>query len=150
MQVNNYFINFELFMKNLKIYYDLAMKSNRNTLNKFSNKELIFRNSFLFSNSLGNYKILNSISDLMKEEINFENKNDLLMYHYKKILVSYYENCPDLSNLYVILSYEFFANCKSKFSRNIVGKELKFNMFVMIDKLKRSILDKVIKDFLRL
>jgi hypothetical protein len=108
--------NYELFLNNLKIYYDLISKPLNN-----ENTDIILSNSFIFSNDMKNFKILNSISEIIRQDLPCDS---LLFNYFKKIFISYQDKCPDFSNLFLILTYEILVDLKCQNKRHYVGREL--------------------------
>lgn len=79
-------------VKIIKTIGDLAERC----LNKRDTQDFLFKHSFLFSNQFGFIKILNSVSDAVSEMEVESWEFDYI----KKVFLSYYKLCPDLSNLY--------------------------------------------------
>lgn len=135
--------NYDLFIKNLKVYYNLALRALSGK--KQDKRDFLLKNSFLYSNSLGNYKILNSVAEIMKEQITFDkNDYDLMMVFFKKSFVEFYERCPDFSNIFIVLVFEFLEMIHQMGLKNQVGKELKLNLFTVLNRIKESLILKVI------
>ena len=127
--------NYELFLNNLKNYYDLINKP----LNK-ENDDILLPNSFIFSSDMKNFKILNSISEILKQDIPCDS---LLLGYFKKVFLSYYDKCPDLSNLFITLTYEILANLKCRNKRNFVGRELFLNINFILNLLREHVYEEV-------
>lgn len=121
----------ELFLNNLKYYYELIKKTN--------NQDIILPNSFIFSTDMKNFKILNSISEIFKEDLQLS----LLLNYYKKVFLSYYEKCPDLSNVFLILTYEILESLKDASKRYVVGRELEINKNFILNLLREKLEEKV-------
>jgi hypothetical protein len=147
----NFEPQFDLFLNNLKVYYDLSNKclmigvtGNKN------NQGLIFRKSFIFSNSFGNFKILNSVSDIIQSiqsenlcELSISNPNDLYMKEFIKLFKSFCESCNDYSNIFIKFYFEFVECLKNKKLRNAIGKEIKYYYFDIYNYLTEFISTKV-------
>ena len=140
------------FLKRLKFYYDLVDKC----LNK-KESQIIFRNSFIFSADMTNFKVLNSVSDLMHEELGLGDDTRmaysmLLMKFYNKVFLSYLDKCPDFSNFFVKLSYEFLDNLRGRSAsiQRAIGKEIQNNFYLILHKFEEILLSKVIKLILSL
>ena len=140
------------FLKRLKFYYDLVDKC----LNK-KESQIIFRNSFIFSADMTNFKVLNSVSDLMHEELGLGDDTRmeysmLLMNFYKKVFLSYLDKCPDFSNFFVKFSYEFLDNLRGRSAsiQRAIGKEIQNNFYLILHKFEEILLSKVIKLILSL
>ncbi len=140
-------IEFINFLSLLKTYYDLVGCCLRKT-----NKEIIFRNSFIFSGDKSNFKICNSVSEIINEDLNLGMINrekfdysNVMMNFYKKVFLSYYDKCPDLSNYFIKISYEFLEyysrlNTNSKIE---IGKEIQTNFFKILREFEIILFKKV-------
>lgn len=134
------------FLRLLKIFYDLVGCCLRKT-----NKEIIFRNSFIFSQDKSNFKICNSISEVINENFNlglnnhFFHFSNAMMNLYKKVFLSYYFKCPDLSNYFVIFSYEFleYYSKLDLSSKLAICKEIQSNYFKILKEFENILLKKV-------
>ena len=127
--------NYELFFNNMKNYYDLINKPR----NK-ENDDIILPNSFIFSSDMKNFKILNSISEILKQDTPCDS---LLFDYFKKVFNSYYDKCPDLSNLFITLTYEILVNLKCRNKRYFVGRELVQYKNFILNLLRENIYEKV-------
>jgi len=111
------------FLKELKIIYDIILKCipENNANNEENNDNILFPNSFIFRDKVGNYKIENSIAFLINE---IELK-DPLSKHIKNMFLKYYNNTPDYSNYFYLLLYEFLV----KVYNNIINTYITLNLF---------------------
>lgn len=134
-----------MFIKNLKILYDLAQRGLGRGKNKGKEKDdFLLPNSFIFSNNIdsGNYNIFNSVSDIIKE---FKIDN-IYMKHFTNIFISYFNICPDYSNYFISIAYNILetvllpVNNKNKVE---FGIEIKTYYISLLNKLKELVLKHV-------
>jgi hypothetical protein len=135
------------FLRILKFYYDLVDKC----LSKRC-KDIIFRNSFIFSGEMTNFRIYNSVSEIINEELQFGLSNtenfdysNIMMNFYKKVFHSYYDKCPDLSNYFVKFSFEFleYYSGLDENSKLVIGKEIQSNFFILLREFENILFKKV-------
>jgi hypothetical protein len=126
------------FLETLTLINNLTEKCLNITTNKRNKKEFLFKNSFIFSNQMGHYIILNSVSEII-EEIKVDN---IIFNRLKEIFLTYYDKCPDLSNIFFILLTKIISKCESN-SRSI-SSYLNNNYISLTEKLNENFYKKVI------
>jgi hypothetical protein len=93
------------YVKDLEIYYNLANKS----LGIITNKEHLFKKSFIYASENNSFHLMNSMYTLLKESRYHNNK---YITYIREILLNYYTKCPDYSNIFIKLLYELLSETK--------------------------------------